>query len=1243
MSDWFYKPVWKKENVSAVDAGDEKQTWLVFKDNLGLADALIPKLKGGGHRVISVSVGDQFQRGNDDAYTINPRARIDYDTLTADLVSQHKLPTRIAHFWLVNEAEKGEARMRSYYRNQDLGFYSLFFLAQTLGEEDLPAPLHTMVFVNGVQCVNGEAVPYPEKATVFGPIKVIPQEMPGMTCAAVDLALPPLHRGTLTTTDAALLAQQILAELQAGHNTRQPVAYRQGVRYVQGYEPARHGPVEGIPQRLKPGGVYFITGGLGGIGLVMAEHLAETVQARLALVNRSALPPRAEWASWLETHGEFDRTSRRIRKVQALEAAGADVLVLAADVTNREQMTQAVAQTRKHFGTIHGVIHAAGVLDDGLIQLKSPQDADKVLSPKVRGALLLDELLASDNLDFFVLFSSTSTALGAAGQIDYVGANAFLNAFAESKMAASAAGPLTVAVNWGVWQEVGMAMEAAVQLGLVERPSIGENVPHPLLDQCIIDDEDEIIYATEYSVEKHWLLDQHRIKGGSALIPGTGYLEIAKAAVTKGVPNGAVAIQELFFIAPLEVADDEKKEVRVTLAKDGHEYALTVTTKEGGAPPVWREHARARVAKVNPAAPTAQNIQNILARCTAREESYQAMQQETQQEKLYLDFGPRWKVLRQVHFGENEALALLILPEQYTADLAQYTIHPAMMDLATSFAMPLIPGYEGGDDFYVPLSYKRVQIYAALPQRIYSHVRFHAHGSPEVPTFDVTIMGEDGRVLVEITEFTLKRVSHQAMVMQSSRRGAGVQKGGGETAVSQSEPTLLQLALTEGILPAEGAEALSRILANGTPPQIIVSSLDLQALIDEIQHDGDEKDAFAVKVSRPELESSYEGPRNDVERMLSKFWEDLLGIDEIGIHDDFFELGGHSLIAVRLFNKVKKQYGVDLSLATLFEAPTIAQFAELLGEYGVELKDSEGTAVAATDTPPAERTRRRGEWSALVPVQPKGHKPPFFCVHGGFGNVLIFYDLARYLGQDQPFYGLQAQGVDGRQRALRTIANMARVYVQELRAFQPQGPYYIGGFSMGGAVAFEMAQILQRDGQDVGLVVLFDTYNPWRIAAPAQPTELKDKMGQHRDQLASMGLGARLQYLSKWSVDKFKRTRKKLRDASLNTVCHLYIKSGRVVPQRFRDPYMWQATLQATNNYVPQLYPGKVTLFRASESLKWNPVESPSSWRQVAGDGLDVRLIEGTHDIIKEPYVNDLARQFKEVLDQAQQGRSIPK
>jgi NAD(P)-dependent dehydrogenase (short-subunit alcohol dehydrogenase family) len=260
---------------------------------------------------------------------------------------------------------------------------------------------------------------------------------------------------------AGASAEQIAAQIRQ-ELTAEPfsavAAYRNGERYLPSWEQVRLDDEENTPL-LRDQGVYLITGAFGGIGLTVAERIAGGRHAKLVLVGRSPLPERSAWPEWLEQHDDGDPTSERIRAVQQIESAGAEVMLACADVADRGQMTAVVDEARRRFGAINGVIHSAGVAGGGIIQLKSQNVADSVLAPKVLGTLVLDELMKDEPLDFFFICSSLASVYGGFGQMDYCAANNFLDAYAQAN---TQEGRLTVSVNWDTWRDVGMAVKTVV-------------------------------------------------------------------------------------------------------------------------------------------------------------------------------------------------------------------------------------------------------------------------------------------------------------------------------------------------------------------------------------------------------------------------------------------------------------------------------------------------------------------------------------------------------------------------------------------------------------------------------------------------------------------------------------------------------------------------------------------------------------------------------------------------------------
>jgi non-ribosomal peptide synthase protein (TIGR01720 family) len=453
LADWLYAPLWKQALPPLHDMPAESGgAWLIFADDCGLGSRVAEHLQQLGHDTILVRPGTEFGPAGDNAYTIDPESRRSYDALFQALRAQGRNVERIIHLWSVTTDESPRPEIESI---QQLGCYSLIYLAQALADHGLAAAVQIGVVSNGVQRVTGAERLHAAKATLLGPCRVIPQEYPQLACRSIDIEVPPPR-----SWQAAALADQLIAELFATESEAL-VAYRGGQRWVQICEPV---PQLGQDRRaipLREGGVYLITGGLGGIGLELAHYLAQTVRARLVLVGRSAFPQRDEWQQWPASHAASDPVAYKIRRLQAIEEAGGEVMICRADVADRAAMRDVIAAAEARFGQVHGLIHAAGVGGGGVIQLQTPEKLAPTFAPKVQGTLVLAELLNNNALDFVVLCSSLRTIVGGFGTVDYCAANAFLDAFAQH---ASCQGRTpTIAINWDSWSEVGMSAEALRQ------------------------------------------------------------------------------------------------------------------------------------------------------------------------------------------------------------------------------------------------------------------------------------------------------------------------------------------------------------------------------------------------------------------------------------------------------------------------------------------------------------------------------------------------------------------------------------------------------------------------------------------------------------------------------------------------------------------------------------------------------------------------------------------------------------
>lgn len=1227
MTGWGFDPVWRPRYadtpLATVEeaAGNTPLSWLMFMDEAGLAEAVAQRLETAGHRVVRVVSGDTTEHTGPDRYTLAPEmGRAAYDRLLETLAEAEGMPDRIGHFWLLTRAERYRPGSSFFDRNMQHGFFSLMHLAQALGESGHEAPLHITVVTNGAASLHGEPLPYPEKSVISGPAGVIPREMPGITCATLDIELPeaPARRGPFArrgredrTTGA--LAARLLEDLLAEPGTAE-AAYRGATRFEKTYAPVPLDPAADAPPAFRDGGTYLITGGFGGIGLTLARDLLTRHGANVVLLTRTALPDCDRW----ETCQAAGPTGQRLRALNTLESLGGQVMAAAGDVCNREDMRRVKARIEERFGPVTGVIHAAGTIDDAPLMTKSEADVEAVLAPKITGLRVLDTLFPDGKLELMVLCASTSTATRPAGQVDYIAANDYFNAFARARQDAKTR---VLAVNWGVWAEIGMAAEAMARR---TGEAAGEDwtpAGQPLLDERRSTGRGEV-FRSALGAARHWVINGHRTAAGDALLPGTGYAELAAEALAARGSVGPFEIRDLEFVRALDVPDGQSR--RVELHLTGGEDALGIDFR-GGCRLNGREGtvltARAQIARLGGQQPPPPIDPGAIAgRCPARESAATGDRLRAPQE-AHLDFGTRWHVLRETALGKREGLARLRLPESCRSDPDEgYLLHPGLLDAATGWAMHLVPGYDTGH-LWVPRGYRRIRVLRPLPAEIVSWVRLSEETAGGEAAFDLTLAEPDGAVCLEIAGFRMTRLESTAGFGKPAPVAPAdivFDDADGEAAPLSRDEARLAHNIRQGIRPEEGAEALRRALAL-RQPQVVVSSLDLPKLIEQAAAATDGAAEDGQSFERPDLDGDYLAPRTDTETELAGYWEKLLGISPVGVEDSFFDLGGHSLIAVRLFAMIKKRFGVEFPISVLFEAPTIAGCAELIDA------ETGGTPCAEDDDAGEKPAAQRSVGFAHLVTLNRGdpERRPLFIVAGMFGNVLNLRHLATKLGEGRPVYGLQARGLISGDAPHATIGEAAADYLAEIRQVQPDGPYLLGGFSGGGITAYEMAHQIEAQGGKVALLALLDTPLPVRPGLTR-----RDKALIKLQEFRRKGVG----YLREWALDRLRWELEK-RQAP-----------GGDAAGGFNNHKIEMAFRGAVSRYRLKPWDGPVLLFRPPLDRHWKV--SGGNWvsraREYVFDDNQwtawaprTRVIEvtGDHDsMVLDPNVAVLARHLRDEI-----------
>jgi len=445
LDDWLYELKWQpkeraSENISASSPG----TWLIFADSSGVGESLQQILQGHGEKGILVSRGSAYERTDSMHVCIRPDQPEDIRRLYESAIDRAQPVCRgIVHLWSLDASLPETATAAAMEAAQSLGCANALLLLQEMAGVQWREPPRLWLVTRGAQAAGEDSLPIDlAQAPIWGLGRVIAQEHPAFWGGLVDLESK--------SSPAEGAAHQLWKEISAPDGESQ-VALRNGKRLVARLARKRQSTVRATPLRWRSDGTYLITGGLGGLGLKVARWMVAEGARRLILLGRTQLPPRSSWSS-LETGS---RLARQIAAIRELEESGAGVQLVSADVADEKQMSAFVEQFQAEgWPPIRGVVHAAGVLHDGLLLQLDAAAMSKVLRPKMAGGWLLHRLLREAPLDFFVVFSSAGSLMGQPGQGNYAAANAFLDALAHHRRAQ---GLPALSINWGAWAELGFA------------------------------------------------------------------------------------------------------------------------------------------------------------------------------------------------------------------------------------------------------------------------------------------------------------------------------------------------------------------------------------------------------------------------------------------------------------------------------------------------------------------------------------------------------------------------------------------------------------------------------------------------------------------------------------------------------------------------------------------------------------------------------------------------------------------
>ena len=806
-------------------------------------------------------------------------------------------PDVIAHALLL-DAEPGAGADRLEH-DLDAAVHSLFAAVQACaGWQRKHRATPTLVVLGQHQAdVTGSEPLNPAAASAQALLRSVERELPGLTTVCVDVS---------NSTPEDVLAREL------GTLSDPLVALRGATRWLPRLRTLPPPAPDARPQ-LRRHGVHLITGGLRGIGLVTARALVDAgLQPRLGLLGRTLPDPATP-------------DGRRLaEELAAFAAAGAEVELLTADVTDQASLAVAVDRLEARFGRIHGVFHSAGVPGGGLSERREAADVRAVLAPKTLGVLRLEEVFAKrPELDFLILFSSQAALAGLYGSADYAAANAFLDAHARNQISAER---VTLAVQWPGWDEVGMATRSNVGLAALTGARVTAE-PRGAARLAAADQPDpRIVLTRRYAPGQSWELDEHVFEGNPVL-PGTAMLELAVVAGQEKLgADGPVELRDVVFLAPVVGAT----ELRILVEDIAGSLRFRVQGRTDGTSGPWTEHAAGTIAAAEAIGGT--DLAGIWTELPPME--YDGL-------AGWIDFGTRWPEVSRSHGDGLRRIAELELRQEFHGELAHHPLHPAIVDAASGVLTDIERGRS-----YVPFLYRKVTFLRPLTPRVtvYTRLMTDQERRPRPTDFDLHDT-DTGELLVRLSGFTLREVDTGTFGAGEAQPPAARPAAPAPSAREAAEPT-------PGLLdPRTGSQVLLALLVGGLPPVVSVDAPGARLEVDGIPWlDGPSAgpapshpapaappvpapvvpvSAAPAPVAAPIPAPTADGPAagDSVIEILSGLWTDALGVPGIGLDEDFFDVGGNSLAAVALVDLINRRFGARLGAGAMFEFPTIRLLA----------------------------------------------------------------------------------------------------------------------------------------------------------------------------------------------------------------------------------------------------------------------------------------------------------------------------
>lgn len=893
-------------------------TWLVALDDgdHGLAASFAQVLSGAGARVVDVRSGPTLELGTD-GVTLDP-GQVDHWRAVLEHVASDSLVHILYGVGLA--AEPASQNLAELLREcEGRAMYGLLTLGQALARETGDRRHVVTVLTKELYDIAGTEQTNPVTALALGPALLMSREVPNCQAQLLDVSTDDLRRPDRL---AARVVGEV-AELDGGQLALR--GHRVMVR--------EHTPF-GLPAAPEPTGfhgTYLITGGLGDLGLLVADHLSQHSEVSLVLSGRSAFPPQADWQALLDDETTSPRLSRQLQQLLTIVGRGTRVEVVPCDIADREQVRALAEHVRTALGPITGIVHSAGVAGGGMLAARSREDVAAVLAPKVAGTVNLYEELGGQ-LERFVLFSSSTAVTGTFGMVDYCAANNFLDRFAEW---ARARGCPTTSIGWSGWADAGMAVNldaaAPAAYRALQRGETAAPVSHPLLDRRLPDRSDVATFETDLRPGSHWVFSEHVVDGVEVVV-GAALLEMARAAHAVATGTEPV-LSEVVFTQPVTVQGPTTVRVELDLSgAQSTQIDVSVATGAAGS----RRWAPAMTARATPVRATASEATDVDLGSLRSTFTGQVPQDYLSTPGEFIVLGEHWQSIPETLVRPDAELVRIDLPAHLWRECGQYRLHPAIFDVAVADGQ-YNPMVTARGENYLPMSYDSIELFGPLPPQAYSYIRHLDDRTGDTITCDIDLFGVDGSHLAAVRGFVMRRVD-RATVLE------GAEPGGAPLTAPPADGAMITNEL--------GLDAFQRILAWDAAPHVLVvpegitealswsTALSTDFMEEELAEaqltDGSHADRTGG--------TPYAPPSSPLELTVAREWSTALGISQLGIDDNFFDIGGNSLVAVQLSSRIRKATDMAVSMAMFFDFPTIRGLAEAMESAVAALVASGGRA-----------------------------------------------------------------------------------------------------------------------------------------------------------------------------------------------------------------------------------------------------------------------------------------------------------